>query len=374
MSKISFDQVLQPNDCEIFLCSNSNEMNHILENAVVCTGCQRMICKSCFFSCKKCPICERSFETPKDIPEMLKLMLNQLMLRCENYKNGCLVEITYEKYRSHTKNCKFKVIVPKIEEIHPTQHIIPENSLKNKEPNKFPETKPNAFPIFNKTLNSLNNLMEPPLNPNVFKPMEPPPIPKNTAFIDNLENYKKNFEENLSLSQMKMLITKSISECESKEDLEKVLDFYQDSFKKTHKKPSNINNFLSINQSISEENSEKNEESEMSDISETSEKSGGNLKTSGKLYFQSLPDRVLKKFRQTDFSYLQVDDLKVLLERRNLPKVGNKEDLIQRLREYLNNKNSRNSSAFPDTQHKIKKKISKEEKLKLFQKLLKEFK
>lgn len=375
MSKIFVSQALQPGDCEIFLCSNhsnSNENLHIVEDPFICPNqnCQQMICKTCYFTCKKCPVCKCPFETPSgNISEPLKVMLNQLILRCENHDNGCLVEIPYEKYRSHTKNCRYKEIMPKIEDI-PTF-----------KPIDNPEKPTNSFPIFKKTLNSLNNLMNPPpSNPYVFKPIEPPPDPipieKTTSIDILLQDYKKTFEENLSLSQMKMLITKSVADCERKEDLQKVVDFYHDSFKKTNKQASKVNNFQSMDSSISEGSSEDSEESKESEKkSEKSEKGNKEkLNTSGKLYFQSLPDRVLKKFRQSDFSYLQVDDLKVILERRNLLKAGNKEDLINRLREYLSTKYTKKNCALPDKQHKIKKAMSKEEKLKLFQKILKEFK
>ena len=42
-------------------------------------------------------------------PMILRNLLNSIRLKCENYANCCMVEIDYEHYRDHTKNCKFKI-------------------------------------------------------------------------------------------------------------------------------------------------------------------------------------------------------------------------------------------------------------------------
>lgn len=53
------------------------------------------------------------------------------------------------------------------------------------------------------------------------------------------------------------------------------------------------------------------------------------------MYFACLDAAFLRKFSKKDFEDLTVEDLKDLLEKRNIAKTGNKQDLIIKLHQHL---------------------------------------
>ena len=79
--------------------------------------------------------------------------------------------------------------------------------------------------------------------------------------------------------------------------------------------------------------------------------------------FNSLPDNRLLGFQVEDFMKLTVNNLKALLEKRKIATSGNKDDLILKLRVYLdekrreeNEENEKNGGKIPGVEKKIKKK------------------
>ena len=108
--KIKFDQVDSNfiKTAELLRCSFNT--THLVEDPIVCQKptCQQILCKSCYLFWGTCKVCGSiiNIEQASAAPSV-KNLLNKIY-KCENFKNGCLVEIDYENYRNHTKNCKFK--------------------------------------------------------------------------------------------------------------------------------------------------------------------------------------------------------------------------------------------------------------------------
>ena len=109
--KIKIDQIDSKflKTAETFRCSFNS--SHLIEDPIICPKCQQILCKSCYFFWGSCKTCGSLIDTNNSfLPISVKTLLDKIYLKCENFKNGCLVEIDYENYRNHTKNCKFQEI------------------------------------------------------------------------------------------------------------------------------------------------------------------------------------------------------------------------------------------------------------------------
>lgn len=113
LKKITLDQI-SVETSDIFYCSI--DKSHLVEQPIACPNiyCQQLICKTCFL--EKCPRCGTGIFVEM-FPAQIKEILNKIILKCENWKNGCDLKIYYENYRNHIEKCKFKKTSFNIHEI-----------------------------------------------------------------------------------------------------------------------------------------------------------------------------------------------------------------------------------------------------------------
>ena len=364
MKKILFEQV-DPDHvktAESFRCSE--DKNHIVEDPIMCPSCQHLFCVSCVMksSCS-CKICGSKINTQNpSLPPCLKNLLNPIYLKCENFKSGCAVEIDYENYRSHTKNCKYKPM------------MIPAQPLTDVEKQKFN----NIVPAF------LENILNDQMN-------------YNERIFNEMKTCTKRSEfERFSVEELKdFLAFKGVPKTGSKDDLIFKVQAclkYSTEYEQT-RKWSNLEAFLKQLKKIREELEDKTLE-ELKGIlsSKGLPQTGNKLKLVEDLIFKGgivenipetqpkkllvaneipnyLPQKIwgeepqkkkidyppiidyLKKHTQektsisdqtlmnfSNFDDFTVEELKDLLEARQIPKSGNKDDLMLKLKLYLNEK------------------------------------
>lgn len=109
MKKISLSQIKesQHQTVQFFRCVFDS--SHIVEDALMCQICHAIQCKDCYLTKNKCFKCNSSINPDQaQLPEYLQKLINPISIKCENFNRGCHVEIDYEDYRIHTKNCQYK--------------------------------------------------------------------------------------------------------------------------------------------------------------------------------------------------------------------------------------------------------------------------
>ena len=119
---ISFEYILDNSlkfaeKFKCYICKN------LVVEAVCCESCEEIFCKEChmdFIKTKKnakCPVlnqndgkmCNYKVDSMYDLPKREKKFINDIQLKCFNYKNGCGEILFYESIHKHIKNCKYKL-------------------------------------------------------------------------------------------------------------------------------------------------------------------------------------------------------------------------------------------------------------------------
>lgn len=109
MKKISLSQINESHYQTIELFTCSFDSLHLVEDPLMCQICHSTQCKDCYLTKKKCLKCNSPINPDQaQLPDHLKKLINPISIKCENSVRGCKVEIDYENYRKHTKNCKYK--------------------------------------------------------------------------------------------------------------------------------------------------------------------------------------------------------------------------------------------------------------------------
>ena len=407
MKKILFEQIDQNHleSAEIFRCSL--DKNHLVEEPLICqeSRCQQLICKSCYITYGRCPICNNPINE-SEFPMILRNLLNPIFLKCENYKNGCMVEIEYEHYRGHTKNCRFKIAEPleakdynsKVSDVD-NQNISKVNEAQLPQGNNNIPESTNYKYYFDKSLCFLGKVLkyfsddkhENKLSKNF--PSESKPKEKKIIMEENkgeskapmkaqtcnkmitneeLSKFKDSDFENLTINEMKKLLGKrNISKSGNKSELIIKLKFYIENLKnkgknklpsKDQNKPIKYESVLSDYESSSSDDSDSDSDisDDESDISEEEfmKRLGynpfANPMNFSNNYVLNIPDAKLKMMTRNELDMFTVEDLKDLLEKRGIPRTGNKADLITKLKTYF--------SLIEKYNTKIEKKKNKPEK------------
>lgn len=103
-----------------FLC---HLCRFLVKDPHCCGKCQECFCKECFNNYKKnrknakCPnfdhdlnrTCNNKLDEGYDITNREKALLNLIWIKCWNHQAGCELELSYEDFYKHVKNCKYRI-------------------------------------------------------------------------------------------------------------------------------------------------------------------------------------------------------------------------------------------------------------------------
>lgn len=316
--KISLDQIDLSSRAlaEIFRCSY--DKSHLVEDPFVCQKafCQKIVCKSCYFLINCCPSCGVSINSfSNSLLPYQKNMLNQINLSCENKARGCLVEIDYESYRSHTKNCKYR------------ENFVPVSFItENKTSNLIDAEKAFLLEQMSKTkiqfqennLSSINSIS------NSSQPIKPSANQEKEG--NNLEKYTSSFV----LDFGKKVLSSFASNLENKI----IASLAPNEKKKDEPEKKSIPPCVPIKSECLEKSEGP---SKLISLSHQNSKNSTNplLSKNPKPKKKIVKNEELLKFKLEDYEALTIPELKKILSRRNIPKSGNKSDLINKLLMYV---------------------------------------
>ena len=180
---------------------------------------------------------------------------------------------------------------------------------------------------------------------------------------ENINNFQKlnppidQFSKNEPLLEKNQEIYKEIRvKKENQEEMDKIMEFYANNLHSKKK-----------------QNQSQISDSEYSSNISSDDENVGFEDFSKILNKSSLSDRQLRKLRDYEFKYLSIPDLKILLEKRNLTKGGNKDDLIVKLRTYLHSKKIKKQKLKEKTLDELKNLLLKnpsEKKTELIKKII----
>lgn len=111
MSRFDIERYDPAPDPDLVCCICTNVLFKPVE-----TPCRHVFCEKCINTWnerkKTCPTC-RSKIKKDDIKPVLPLvqnLINKLLLKCKNEKNGCVQKVALEAYDTHLKDCQFEEV------------------------------------------------------------------------------------------------------------------------------------------------------------------------------------------------------------------------------------------------------------------------
>lgn len=322
--KITFDQadLYSRAIANLFLCSY--EKSHLVEDPFVCQRafCEKLVCKSCYFLINCCPSCGASINSfSNSLPVNKRNMLNQINLSCENKSRGCLVEIDYASYRTHTNNCKYR------ENSFQTGGFKSSNVLLDAEKAFLLEQMTK-----NKNPSSESNIKNYNLSAN---PSQPAKLQEaNQEKEKNLENSSSSFVYDFGKKVLSSLASnlgnKILASLAGSDENQNAPEKKSSEPEKKSSKPEK--KLPPKPDSINLEDPSK-----VPPLSSQNSKNSLNflLNKNPKPKKKVVKNEDLVKFRVEDYEALTIPELKKILSRRNIPKSGNKGDLINKLMMYV---------------------------------------
>ncbi len=111
MSRYDIERFEPAPDPDLVCCICQSLLDEPLE-----TPCRHVFCQVCIETWlnnrHSCPSCRQRISSNdlKQVMPLVKNMISRLLIKCVNYKNGCVKLIVLDQYEQHEKECTYEML------------------------------------------------------------------------------------------------------------------------------------------------------------------------------------------------------------------------------------------------------------------------